>query len=241
MAGLLLHQFQVSPFAAKVRRALYFKGLEFEVVNYAAADVGRIRRTISPSGKTPVLEHDGNRIVDSTAILRHLEREFPAPPLLPEDPAQRAQVHILEDWADESLFFYDLVMRSWPNNVGWLLEDVLSHDRGVKRWLLSRLLPGALRKGTAAQGLGRKDPATICAEVRDHFDALVALLGEREWLVGEQISLADIAVASMCTVIDRAEEAAAMLRDRTSLMAWLERVNGVTLPPGTSPADAAIT
>ena len=45
----------------------------------------------------------------------------------------------------------------------------------------------------------------------------------------------------MCTVIDRAEEAAAMLRDRASLMAWLERVNGVTLPPGTAPADVAIT
>ena len=120
MTGILLHQYEVSPFAAKVRRALRYKGIPFEVKNYAVADASKIRKTISPSGKIPVLDHDGQRIVDSTTILRYLEQAFPTPPLLPSQPALRAQAHIVEDWADESLFFYDLSMRGWSNNIDWL-------------------------------------------------------------------------------------------------------------------------
>jgi glutathione S-transferase len=238
---ILLHQFQVSPFAAKVRRALRYKGIPFEVKNYAVADAGAIRRTISPSGKTPVLEDADGLIVDSTTILRHLESRYPDPPILPDDPAMRAQAHIIEDWADESLFFYDLTMRGWPNNIDWLKRDVLSHDKGATRWLLERLLPRFVRKGGQAQGIGRKDRGTVCLEVAAHFDAIVALLGEREWLIGDHLTVADIAVASMCTVIERAEEAAELMQQRPALLAWRERVDTATFPPDTAPEDRAIT
>ncbi len=241
MAQRLLHQYEVSPFAAKVRRALRYKGLDFEVRNYRVVDAGKIRKTISPTGKTPVLEADDGLVVDSTAILRHLEERFPTPPILPADPALRAQAHVIEDWADESLFFYDLAMRGWPNNIDWLKRDVLSHDSGFMRWLLYRLLDGFVRKTGQAQGIGRKTPDTVCREVAAHFDAIVALLGDREWLVGDHLTVADIAVASMCTVIERAEEAAALMRERPALLAWRERVDAATFAPGTPAAARATT
>ena len=238
---LLLHQYQVSPYAAKVRRALYYKGIPFEVKNYAVVDGGRIRKTISPTGKTPVLDHGEQRIVDSTAILRYLDAHFPAPPILPAAPALRAQAHVIEDWADESLFFYDLAMRGWDNNIDWLKRDVLSHDRGVVRWLMERLIPKFVQKTGQAQGIGRKDRDTVCAEVTAHFDAIVDLLGTGDWLVGDHLSVADIAVASMCTVIERAEEAAALMAERPQLMAWRERADTLCFPAGTAPEDRAIT
>lgn len=244
MSRLLLHQYQVSPFAAKVRRALRYKGIPFEVKNYAVADAGKIRKTISPTGKTPVLEGlagEQGLVVDSTRILRQLEQHFPQPPILPASPALRARAHIIEDWADESLFFYDLAMRGWPNNIDWLKRDVLSHDSGALRWLMDKLMPGFVRKTGQAQGIGRKDRDTICEEVAAHFDAIVDLLGESDWLVGEHLTVADIAVASMCTVIERAEEAAAMMAERPVLLAWRERVDNATFPEGTSPEDRAIT
>jgi glutathione S-transferase len=209
------------------------------VKNYAVADGSKIRKTISPSGKTPVLDHAGERIVDSTAILRYLEQHFPTPPILPADPALRAQAHIIEDWADESFFFYDLTMRGWSNNVEWLKRDVLSHDSGLFRWLMGRLLPKFFKKATQAQGIGRKDPALVCEEVEAHFDAIIDLLGDRSWLVGEHLTVADIAVASMCTVIERAEEAAAMMQARPLLMAWRERVDTATFYAGTVAAERA--
>ncbi|MEM0954093.1 MAG: glutathione S-transferase family protein [Pseudomonadota bacterium] len=241
MAELQLHQFQISPFAAKVRRALHYKGLDFDPINYAAADMGRIRKTVSRSGKLPVLDHQGSLIVDSTNILRYLETTFPDKPLLPDSPAERSRIHFLEDWADESFFVYDLIMRSWSNNVDWLLRDVLSHDAGVMRWVFERVLPRVLRKNASAQGLGRKSPDEICADVEAHMDALVGLLSEGDWLVGDSISLADIAVASMCTVIERAEEADAMMQSRPLIMAWRERVDALTFPSGTAASARAIT
>lgn len=237
---LLLHQFEVSPFAAKVRRALRYKQLPFTVRNYAVADAGRIKRTISPSGKTPVLEYEGRLIVDSTTILRHLEERWPERPIYPADPAERALALILEDWADESLFFYDLTMRGWPGNVDWLLRDVLSHDRGLGRWLFARVLPRGIAKMTAAQGLGRKDPQTVTAELATLLDQMVAMVERREFLVGSALSVADIAVAAMCTVIARATEAAELLAARPAIGAWLERVDALTFAPGTPAAERAI-
>jgi glutathione S-transferase len=237
---LLLHQYQVSPFAAKVRRALYYKGIAFEVRNYRVADARLIRRTVSSSGKTPVLEHAGKLIVDSTAILRYLDEAFPERRIIPQGASERAMAHIIEDWADESLFFYDLTMRSWPNNLDWLKRDILSHDTGLMGRVLGAAIGKFARKTSETQGVGRKDRDTICAEVGAHFEAVEDLLEDNDWLLGEQLSVADIAVAAMCTVIERAEEAAQMMSARPRLMAWRSRVDEATFPAGTTALDRAI-
>ena len=237
---LLLHQYEVSPFAAKVRRALYYKGIPFEVRNYRVADARLIRRTISPSGKTPVLEHADRLVIDSTTILRYLDEVFPERRIIPQGAAERATAHIIEDWADESLFFYDLTMRSWPNNLDWLKRDVLSHDTGLMRHVLQAAIGKFARKTGEAQGIGRKDRDTVCTEVGAHFDAVEGLLEDGDWLVGDALSVADIAVAAMCTVIERAEEAEQMMTARPVLMAWRNRVDEATFPAGTPALDRAI-
>lgn len=240
-ADFLLHQYEVSPFAAKVRRAMHYKKIPFQVHNYAITDAGKIRKTVSESGKTPVLAHAGELIIDSTTILRYLEQVCPEPALLPDDPALIAQIHFMEDWADESLFFYDLVMRGWPNNIDWLANDVTSHDSAMLRGLMKKLVPSFVRKTGTAQGIGRKDKDTICSEVDAHFAALEALLQQSDFLVGNALSLADISVAAMCTVIERAEEAKALMSQREQLMSWRERVDALTFPEGTAPEARATT
>ena len=241
MTQLVLHQYEVSPFAAKVRRALRYKGIPFEVRNYRVVDAKLIRRTVSQSGKTPVLEHNGELIVDSTSILRYLDQHFPERPVIPADARDRALAHVIEDWADESLFFYDLTMRGWPNNVDWLKRDILSHDSGLMKRLIGSGIGKFAKKTSETQGIGRKDRDTVCAEVAAHFDAVIDMLGERDWLLGEHLSVADISVAAMCTVLERAEEAAALMRERAPLMAWRERVDAATFPAGTASEDRAIT
>ncbi len=238
-AHLVLHQYPVSPFAAKVRRALRYKRLSFEVRNYAVAQAGAIKKTVSPTGKTPVLEHAGELIVDSTDILRYLDATYPEQPIYPADSRLRAQVHIIEDWADESLFFYDLTMRLWDHNVDWLVRDVLAGDKGIFRALMNRALPGFFKKAVTAQGIGRKSQQTVIDEVSQHFDAIEAMLTDAEFLVGDALSVADIAVVSMCTVLERAREADQLMQQRPALMAWRERVDALTLPEGTSAEQRA--
>ena len=51
----------------------------------------------------PILVLDGEVISDSTAIIGALERRYPAPPLYPDDPAERRRALDLEGYFDEEL------------------------------------------------------------------------------------------------------------------------------------------
>jgi glutathione S-transferase len=53
--------------------------------------------------RLPVLELDGRRTSDSTAIIAALEAFRPDPPLYPSDAAERARALALEDFFDERL------------------------------------------------------------------------------------------------------------------------------------------
>ena len=228
----ILHQYQVSPFAAKVRRVMYYKGIDFSAKNYGLTAAGKIKK-ISPTGKAPILEHDGQFIVDSTDIIRYLEKLSPQNPVFPEYPVLKAQAHIMEDWADESLYFYDLTMRCWPNNSDLLADDLLLEDKGLMKKFLHGVIPKAIGKQAKAQGIGRKDKEIVCREVAVHFESINALVSEQQWLVGQQLSIADISVISMCTVLERAEEARAMMEALPALMDWRSRVDEKTLPANT--------
>lgn len=228
--AIVLIQFEISPFADKIRRILHYKGLAHSVRELPPSKLSQVRK-LSPAGKLPVLEHGGRRIADSTDIALYLDSAFPERPVLPTDPADRGLALVYEDWADESLYFYDLTMRAWPHNIGRLFDDVLRYEKPLWAALFRRLFPGTLAKTTKAQGLGRKSPAWVVADARRLFESLEAILGSRNWLVGEELSLADISVRSMLLVIARAEEGAEILDTLKALQAWQRRVDAETLPP----------
>jgi glutathione S-transferase len=236
---LTLHQYQVSPFAAKVRRCLHFKGVAFTVVNYGLTGVGKVRK-LSPAGKAPVLEHNGSMIADSSDIVSYLEEFFPQKPVFPASPAERASAHILEDWADESLYYYDLTMRSWPDNAASLADDLVLEDTGVMKKLFRYLAPKIIGKQAKAQGTGRKPEAAVCADVGRHFEAINSLVSDRPWLVGDALSIADISVVSMLTVLDRAAQARQLKAAQPALREWQQRVDALTLPAGTPASDKAL-
>jgi glutathione S-transferase len=237
---LVLHQYQVSPFAAKVRRCLHFKGIAFEVINYGLTGVGKVRK-LGPAGKAPVLEHNGRLIADSSDIVRHIEESFPdKPTLYPEEAHQGALAHLFEDWADESLYYYDLTMRSWPVNARWLADDLVIEDSGAMKFLLHFLAPKIIRKQARNQGTGRKTYEAVCADAARHFEAINTLVSDKAWLVGDSPSIADIAVASMLTVLERATEARNLMATQPALLNWQQRVDALTLPEGTPDSDRAL-
>lgn len=59
---------------------------------------------LNPRGQVPVLVDGDTVVCDSTVILEYLEDAYPQPPLMPHEPAGRAQVRKWEAWADEVLF-----------------------------------------------------------------------------------------------------------------------------------------
>jgi glutathione S-transferase len=232
--SITLYQFEISPYADKVRRALRWKGLDFETHEIRLTRRNRYRQ-LSPTGKFPVIVHDGQTIVDSTDILRFLDARFPEKPLRPDDPRDAALATILEDWADESLYFFDLTMRPWPQNRAWFVNDLLAHEPpGLVRTLLAGAIPGAIAKLAKSHGLGRKSEATVVADLAALYDALETLVSGADWLAGPRLSGADLSVRAMVNVLDRTVEAAALRKTRPALDAWCRRVDAEAPAEGLS-------
>lgn len=223
MTDIVLHQWEISPFCGKVRRILDHKGLPFQVRNYnglLALQVGKL----SPAGKLPVLDIDGERIQDSRRIAAVLEQRFPERPLIPADPAQRAQMEILQDWADESLYWYEVYFRAeydaaWDKLVRYLCEGRPAWEKPV----LNVVARPQFRRSLRAQGIGRMDKVAVETRFSTLLQALDTQLAGREWLVGESKTLADIAVASQLHEILRTSHLAARIADSTNISRWLQK------------------
>jgi maleylacetoacetate isomerase len=92
-----LYTYYRSSAAFRARIALNYKGVPYEAIpHHLLREGGQHRKPeyleANPQGLVPALEDGGTVIGQSLAILEYLEEKFPDPPLLPEDPMQRAQV-----------------------------------------------------------------------------------------------------------------------------------------------------
>jgi stringent starvation protein A len=93
--SLVLYDAPRCPYAARVRIVLAEKGLEVDVVEIDLSDRPAWLYEKNPAGRVPVLEEDDRPLAESTVIMEFLEERYPAPALLPPDPADRAAVRLI--------------------------------------------------------------------------------------------------------------------------------------------------
>ncbi len=106
-----LYGADVCPFVHRVRLGLAMKGLEVDYVAIDLANKPDWYHDVLPSGKVPLLEHDGNRIWESMILLEYLEEVFPEPALYPATAGDRARARIAIDWVSGQFIpvFYKLL------------------------------------------------------------------------------------------------------------------------------------
>jgi glutathione S-transferase len=224
MPEIVLHQWEISPFCGKVRRILHAKGLSFQVREYPGI-LARKGQGLTKAGKLPVMDYDGERIPDSSRIAAFLEERHPAPPLVPRDPRDRALAHLLEDWADESLYWFEVRFRMLDPEARKRAAELLCAGRpAVERAVFEVALGRMYRSKLDAQGLGRLSDAEAVRVFETHMDALEALLDGRDFLVGGAVSLADIAVASQLAEIQRTSPLRRLVDERLKVARWIERM-----------------
>ena len=100
---MLLYEHPLSSYAQKVKIALREKGLDFKAETPPALGSGKADgqfAAASPRNEVPALIDGDTHVFDSTIILEYLEDKFPAPSLLPRDPAARAKARMIEDVCD---------------------------------------------------------------------------------------------------------------------------------------------
>lgn len=193
----------VSPFVRKVRAFLAEKDLEYEQVQVNPFAPPEGWREISPLGKIPALK-DGERVInDSSVICAYLERRFPKPALYPTDDHEYARALWLEEFADGGV-----VPTSGPKVFFPLV--------------LKPLLGGTGQVDPADEALAEK---AVAEELPLYWDYLERELGDRDYLVGNRLTIADLAVASPFVNLRHAGVAPERKR-WPRLRAFLERMHG---------------
>jgi glutathione S-transferase len=196
-----LYQFRHSAFCEKVRLVLAAKGLDYSIEEVTPG-LGQLELfRLSGQRQVPVLVDGAEVIADSSAIALHLERRHPLPALLPADPLQRARVLLLEDWADTSL----------AAGCRLALLQAAGSDAVLRGALLPEATPAPLRQlvggippallGGVGDALGGVVGLAERQQLRSNLDQLLALITAQPYLVGEALTLADLAVVAQLSLL----------------------------------------
>ena len=164
------------PFSRKVRIVLAEKKLDFELKIEKVWERRTEFLALNPAGDVPVLvEPDGTTLANSQVICEFLEEVYPDNNLLGRDPAQRAETRRLAGWFD-----YKFNREVTDNLVG---------EKLMKRFLKMGEPHGpSIRAGHA--------------NIHYHLDYIGFLTEKRNWLAGDDFSLADISAAAHLSSID---------------------------------------
>jgi glutathione S-transferase len=222
--------FSGSPFAIKVQRLLQYKNLPFRVQEVGWIERPEVLPIISRSRKLPVLEYDGEKIEDSTAIAHVLEARHPEPRLLPLDELLAARCYFLEEWADEALYWYGIYEQCRMTGAEYVYSAYYVGLPDEFRTSSTRRAIQSVEENLDRQGVGRYPPEKVQLDVRRGLDALVSFLRRDEYLTGNTPTLADIAVFAQ---LHRRSAGTnpwleAQLTARPELKTWMRRVDIVT-------------
>jgi len=196
-----LHQFKHSAFCEKVRLVLAAKGLDAKLVEVVPG-LGQLELfRLSGQRQVPVLVDGSEVIADSTEIAFHLEQRHPLPPLLPADPKERAQVLLLEDWADTSL----------ASSCRRALLQAAATNPKLRAALLPEATPASLRQlvsalpgglmGSVSDTLSSLLAPLEARQLHRNLEQLTQLVAGRSYLVGDRLSLADLAVVAQLSLL----------------------------------------
>ncbi len=194
---LELHQFRHSPYCLKVRMALAAKKLEYRTVEITPA-IGQID-IFQKTGqkKLPVLFDKETTIHDSSSIIRHLEKIEIEPKLIPEGVKEASQVKIIENWADTTLakaikivFFEELTKN--PILISSLFDNEISDS--MQKLLLN--MPTKIASQISGL-INQKEKESL----KQNLEYLSNLIDQDNFLIGDNLSIADISVASHLSLL----------------------------------------
>ena len=149
-----------------------------------------------PFGRVPVLELDGFTLYETQAIIRYLDDLFMHPRFTPEDPRDRARMNQVIGII-ESYFFPKAAAPIGFNRVVGPVLFGLAPDENVIR----EAMPVA----------------------RTSIAVFEKFLGDKPFLTGACISLADIMLAAQCDIFSYSPEGSGLVRG-TRLEPWLEEM-----------------
>ncbi|HEX9790964.1 MAG TPA: glutathione S-transferase family protein [Kiloniellales bacterium] len=164
MADVILYGSPFSNFVRSARLALEEKGVPYTLERANLADPEY--RRLHPFRRMPALRHGEFRLAESFAIMRYVDEAFVGPSLQPADPRARAR---MTQWVSA---FNDYIIAVIGRRVIAECYAQVLFDRPTDEATIAAALPQA----------------------REQLDVLNDALAENQYLAGNWLTLADLAV-----------------------------------------------
>lgn len=189
-----------SPNCRKVHAVINYLGLKVDIVelDLLAGDLEKPEyRALNPNGMVPVLEDGDLKLWESNAITQYLASLAPASTLYPNDPAVRADIHRWQNW--EECHF----------------------NRACGSFLFENVLKELFN-------MGEPEPA-ILKEAEQNFSRFAQILEEqlegRDFILGNDVTLADFSVGAMMVYADAAGIPIASFKNISN---WKNKMEGIS-------------
>jgi glutathione S-transferase len=197
--SVIVHGFQRSTYVNIVRLVLTHKNATFTFNDLEPKIGGPEHIRLHPFGRVPILEHDGFRIYETSAIVLYLEKAFPAPPLMPTGARERGLVH------------------QWISAVNGYFYPYLVYHLAHERLVFPAL-------GIAPD---EKVVAAALPKISAALDVAENTLRDADFLVGKQLSLADFFLYPSMFAFSLTPEGQEMLPRWPATNRWVARMEGL--------------
>jgi glutathione S-transferase len=178
---------------------------------------------LNPNGVVPTLDHDGAIVTDSSVIVEYLDEIAPTPAnFTPRDPVTRAKMRALMRFIDE---MPAAAVRVPTFNLAFLPRFAAMSEQEFAAFAESKPLRKEFMLAMGRKGFPQKDMDAAMERLQRTYarmDAEIAQSGG-PWLLGSDISLADIALMpAIVRMADLGQEAA--WRDLPRVQRWFEAI-----------------
>jgi glutathione S-transferase len=212
MSELILHHYDLSPYAEKIRLALGLKGLPWRSVltPMVMPKPDHVELT-GGYRRVPVLQLGADIYCDTHCITRFLDRLQPSPPLSP--PGLETIEHSVSRWAETTFM---MVINAFFGIGGLFPEDFIEDRKRT-------MVPPDMNLDAAPMILPTK-----LVQIASNLARLDDLLGDgRPFLLGDSPCAADLSAYHPVMGLDAHERTAALLLPHERVRAWQERVRAI--------------
>ena len=226
MTRLQLYDAPQSTCSQRVRFVLHAKGLAFEEHRldlFAGDQLQPEYLKLNPNGVVPTLVHDGAPVIDSAVIMEYLEEAFPEErTFVPAAPLGRARMRALIRFIDEvptpaiRVPSYNLAFLPHFQSMSEEAFRALADAKPLRREFLLKMGRTGFSEADMDEALDRLRRAVQRME-----DTIKESGGP--WLLGEQLSLADVAIMPVIVRMDDIG-LAHQWSGRPAVARWLEAI-----------------
>src|SRR6266478_8893241 len=149
---------------------------------------------LNPNGVVPTLDHDGAIVIDSSVIIEYLDEIAPAPAsFTPRDPVVRAKMRALMRFIDE---MPAAAVRVPTFNLAFLPRFAAMSEDEFLAFAESKPLRKEFMLAMGRKGFPQKEMDAAIQRLRRTYERMDSEIEKSggPWLLGEELSLADIAL-----------------------------------------------